>query len=107
MTRIPTIVVFILSIIAFAGCGSGVEPDAAAPVSLETTTYRVEGMHCDGCANAIAKKVGDVEGVSVCTVDLESGIATVEAAPRSEASIQKAIARLGYKVEPAADPIGG
>ena len=35
-----------------------------------TTTYRVTGMNCEHCANAVTSELGRLDGVSAVTVDL-------------------------------------
>ena len=102
MTGIKTALILAASLLVTAGCGDTGSSGTAQldPATLETTTYRVDGMHCGGCAAAIATKVGQVDGVAACKVDLESGTAVVEAAPASGQRIQDAIVLLGYTVEP-------
>lgn len=86
---------------------SGCSEVASPPPTLQTTTYRVGGMHCEGCAAAIATKVGQVDGVASCNVDLEREIAVVEATPGSDQQVKDAIARLGYKVDPPETEVPG
>ena len=87
-------------------CSRDSQPDAAAPagtttVATTTVVFEVQGMHCDGCANAIATKAGRVEGVSGCDVSFEQGTAIVEVVPDSIGDVEAAIASLGYTVNPA------
>ena len=106
MTGVKLVLILAASVLMTTGCGASESSDVVTDVStatLQTTTYRVDGMHCGGCAAAIATKVGQVDGVASCNVDLESGTAVVEAAPDSEQRVQDAIVLLGYTVNPIDD----
>ncbi len=108
MPGVKAVLFLAASVLMTVSCGASESSDSGTEVStaaLQTTTYRVGGMHCGGCAAAIATKVGQVDGVASCNVDLESGTAVVEAAPDSEQRIQDAIVLLGYTVNPVADPV--
>ena len=37
---------------------------------MTTTTYKVTGMTCEHCANAVTSELGNLGGVSAVTVDL-------------------------------------
>ena len=79
---------------------AGAKPGTATvtPVSLR---YGVEGMHCDGCVQAITDKVTHVDGVLGCSVSLQEKRAEVSVRDASLApAVQQAIERLGYKVTP-------
>ena len=81
------------------GCG-----DARPPAQAETTTvtYRVSGMHCDGCAEAIVAEVSEVKGVRKveCAFDTQTAVVTLDGdAARPEA--ERAITKLGYRIAPA------
>ncbi|MDZ4831422.1 MAG: heavy metal-associated domain-containing protein [Phycisphaerae bacterium] len=71
----------------------------ATVVANVTLTYDVEGMHCDGCVQAITAKVTKVKGVVSCDVKLDAKTATIVV---SDANVQKdveaAITKLGYKI---------
>lgn len=106
MTGVKLVLILAASVLMTTGCGASESSDVGtdmSTVTLQTTTYRVDGMHCGGCAAAIATKVGQVDGVASCNVDLESGTAVVEAAPDSEQRVQDAIVLLGYTVNPIDD----
>ena len=76
------------------GCG-----DAAEPVDLN---FAIEGMHCDGCVQAITTAVSAMEGVTACEVSLEEESAKVTATdPALSARIIEKINALGYTAEPA------
>ena len=71
---------------------------AAAPVALR---YQVDGMHCQGCVDAITDKLKHVDGVVDCRVKLEDRQADVAVRDASMApAVQQAIEKLGYKVKP-------
>jgi len=81
-------------------------PPAAAkvvdPASITTVTYRVDGMHCDGCASAIRQKVAGLAGVVACEVTYEGGQATISLADASVTpAVEGAITSLGYVIAPA------
>lgn len=62
--------------------------------------YRVTGMHCDGCAEAICAEVSEVPGVTevVCTfASGEARIALQDPVRRPE--VEQAITKLGYQIE--------
>ena len=52
MTGIRTALILAASLLVTAGCGDTGSSGTAQldPATLETTTYRVDGMHCGGCA---------------------------------------------------------
>jgi Cu+-exporting ATPase len=83
---------------------SNAEPAKAVIPAAYTTSFSVKGMHCDGCAKTVAKKVKAVEGVAECTVDLQGERATVgmDDAKRTQAVID-VVKKLGYEVEPIDD----
>jgi copper chaperone CopZ len=69
------------------------------PVEPVTVHYTVDGMHCDGCVAAITGKVTAIEGVSACTVNLESRSADVTVNdPALAPKVREAIERLGYRI---------
>ena len=65
--------------------------------------YAVEGMHCDGCAQAIVAEVSEVKGVrSVkCTFESKQAVIVLDDAT-SLAEAERAITKLGYTISPAA-----
>lgn len=66
---------------------------------MMTTSYAVIGMTCEHCVNAVTEEVNEIEGVSVVSVDLESGKLTVtsEDAPDREA-VRAAVDEAGYEL---------
>lgn len=88
-------------LLVIAGCGSSEVPGAGASAANETQTiaYTVEGMHCEGCVNAITDKVKGLKGISDCRVSLEEHRAVVTMANSAlSSSVEDAIKRLGYTV---------
>lgn len=52
---------------------------------MATTAYKVTGMTCEHCANAVSEEIGDLEGVSAVKVDLVAGgISTVTVTSANE-----------------------
>ena len=103
-------VMLAVGLTSLVGCGKVSEPADATPAvarSAETRTFGVEGMHCDGCANAITTKVSKVDGVQSCEVSLDDATATVAADPAVFDEVQAAIAKLGYDVTPASPASSG
>ena len=96
---ILTSLLFILA--ASTACTREPDPATTASVATRTVVFEVQGMHCEGCATAIATKAGRVDGVSGCDVSLEEGTATIEVVPDSIDDVEIAIASLGYTVSPA------
>ncbi|MBL9119269.1 MAG: heavy-metal-associated domain-containing protein [Phycisphaerae bacterium] len=82
---------------AQVGCkpGSG----GTANVALTTVELDVQGMHCDGCVQAITDKVLKVKGVTSCSLTLEGHTAVITtSSPDATAEIETAITKLGYTV---------
>ncbi len=83
-------------LLVVTGCGSS---EASASNETQTIAYAVEGMHCEGCVNAITDKVKGLKGISDCRVSLEDHRAVVTMAdPALSSSVEDAIRRLGYTV---------
>jgi len=68
--------------------------------AMKTTTFRIEGMHCDGCAKTIEALLGVEAGVESAAVSYRNREArvTFDPAALDEARIAAAIERAGYKV---------
>ena len=58
-------------------------------------TYNVTGMSCAACSSRVEKAVGNVEGVSACSVNLLTGSMVVEGTAE-EAAIIGAVENVGY-----------
>jgi copper ion binding protein len=67
---------------------------------VETKTYSVKGMTCQGCVSSIESKLGNIDGVQKYDVDLEKGEAVVEFDPEKVKSddIEKEFEGSSYKV---------
>ncbi len=67
---------------------------------VETKTYSVEGMTCQGCVTSVESKLGNIDGVQKYEVDLEKGEAVVEFDPEKVKSedIEKEFEGTSYKV---------
>lgn len=66
------------------------------------STFNVEGMTCDSCANKVNKAISSVKGVKSVNVSLDDEKATVVLDPKANAklvseAISKAVAKSGYK----------
>lgn len=54
-------------------------PQEALPALMATTTFNIEGMHCEvGCAARIQKKLAKLDGVENASIDFDEKLATVE-----------------------------
>ena len=66
---------------------------------MTTTTYKVTGMTCEHCANAVTTEVTALDGVSAVAVQLvPNGVSTVtvtSAAPLPEAEVTEALDEAG------------
>ena len=67
---------------------------------MKTETYKVTGMTCASCANAVQKSVGRVEGVKSANVNLATEVLTVQYANDMNIdNIKKAVINAGYGIE--------
>jgi copper chaperone len=66
---------------------------------MTTTTYKVTGMTCEHCVNAVTSEFSALDGVSTVQVQLApSGVSTVtvtSAAPLAEAVVSAALDEAG------------
>ena len=66
-----------------------------------TETFRVEGMTCDHCRNAVTAEVSTVSGVQAVTVDVAAGTVTVSCDQAVDQSdIAAAVDEAGYTLLP-------
>jgi copper ion binding protein len=66
---------------------------------MSTTTYRVAGMSCGHCVNAVTTELSKIGGVSGVEVALEAGEVTVTSdAPLDEADVVAAIDEAGFEL---------
>ena len=102
MRKVAALAAVLVAAIAVAVAIALFEIDAAALRPPVEVAYAVEGMHCDGCAQAIVAEVSEVKGVrSVrCTFESKQAVIALEdatALPEAE----RAITKLGYSITPA------
>ncbi len=69
---------------------------------METTTIRVEGMHCDGCANRVQRLLEKEPGVREAEVSYPSGQAQVKFNEHTVTTdrLREVIERAGYTTSP-------
>jgi copper chaperone CopZ len=67
---------------------------------MTSVTLKVEGMHCEGCAQTIEALLGVEPGVQRATVSFKAREAQVQFDPKAtdDARLAAAIERAGYKV---------
>ena len=62
-------------------------------------TYDVVGMTCDHCARSVGHEIRKIDGVDDVTVDLVSGLVTVESVgDLVAAEVASAVAEAGYEL---------
>jgi copper chaperone len=67
---------------------------------MSTTTYRVLGMTCSHCVNAVTEEVSKIAGVTNVEVDLSTGYVDIESqVPVSDAAVREAVDEAGYELE--------
>jgi copper chaperone len=61
------------------------------------TNLEIRGMHCDGCAGAVKRVLGRMDGVTAVEVDLARGRAKVSSRNGLDAAkLVAAVAEAGY-----------
>lgn len=67
---------------------------------MKSVSLKIEGMHCDGCANTIKALVEREPGVKTVAVSFESGEARVlyDPAATNEDKLVALVERPGYRV---------
>jgi len=61
---------------------------------------KVEGMSCNGCANAVKAAFSNVEGVSQVNINLDKKEATFEASQKvTKKQLENALEDTSYRVE--------
>ncbi|MFM7806361.1 MAG: heavy-metal-associated domain-containing protein [Planctomycetota bacterium] len=98
MRRLATLArPFALTAISCLACCT----ESGKPEPAVALRYQVDGMHCDGCVQAITDKVTHLDGVTACRVSLQDRRADISVRDETMApTVQKAIETLGYKVKP-------
>jgi copper chaperone CopZ len=102
MKRIAPTALAALILTLAAGCdGTGRDPAARIDGPSWRTAFHVEGMHCNGCAEAIVAELSETPGVRSATCSFETKRCDVELLPTAKAdTAAKAIRKLGYTVTP-------
>ncbi len=67
---------------------------------MKSVTFKIQGMHCDGCADTIKALVEREPGVTNATVSFDVGEARVlyDPATTSENRLVAVVERPGYRV---------
>lgn len=82
-------------------------PSGQAAPAEQTLQFRIDGMHCEGCAQTIQSALARLPGVTAASVVFAESLATVTGrlSEASGAEIVSAVERLGYRAMPClADP---
>lgn len=64
---------------------------------MSSTTYKIEGMTCGGCARHVEKALKGVAGVTAVAMDVARGTATVEGEAAQEV-LAASVADAGYRL---------
>ena len=66
---------------------------------MTTATYRVTGMTCEHCVNAVSGELAKLAGVTDVGVDLDSGAVTVTSErPLDTDAVRAAVDEAGYEL---------
>ena len=66
---------------------------------MTTATYKVTGMTCGHCVQAVTSEVSKIDGVTDVEIDLDSGNVTVTSQSEvQEADFRAAVDEAGYEV---------
>jgi copper chaperone CopZ len=77
---------------------SGAAPKAANVATIPVS-FEVKGMHCNGCAEAIAEETRGIPGVTGVVVSFDDSRADVTLIAGADAgAVEAAIRKLGYTV---------
>jgi copper chaperone len=63
----------------------------------DTSVFRVPGMSCAHCIEAVEGELSAVAGVESASADLETKLVTVHGSALDDASLRAAIAEAGYE----------
>ena len=87
-------------IFGFSDIVSAQDKPKEEKTKVETKTFSVKGMTCQGCVNTVETKLGKIDGVENYKVDLDKGEAVVEYDPAKVNSekIEKEFEKSPYKV---------
>jgi copper chaperone CopZ len=65
----------------------------------DTTVYRVPGMSCGHCVQALEGELAAVPGVDTADADLDTKTVTVRGRGLEDTALRAAIAEAGYEAE--------
>ena len=68
---------------------------------MNSATFKIEGMHCDGCARTIKALISAEPGVQAAEVSFKDGQARILYDPQTtrEDQLVKAVEQGGYRVQ--------
>lgn len=66
---------------------------------MTETVFRVPGMSCAHCIEAVEGGLRAVAGVESASADLETKLVTVRGSALDDASLRAAVAEAGYEAE--------
>lgn len=75
-------------------------PTTDVPSNTRVHAFRVEGMHCAGCAGSVRRAIEAVPGVGSASVDVGGGRALVRGADLDPAAIAERITASGFPAAP-------
>jgi len=71
---------------------------------MSTTTFRVDGMTCGHCVDAVTEELTALPGITGVAVELVTGgsspVTVTSDAPLDAAAVEAAVAEAGYAVTP-------
>lgn len=66
---------------------------------MTTTTYRINGMTCGHCAQAVTSELKELDGVTDVIINVDAGEATVTSdAPLAQDAVAAAVDEAGYSL---------
>jgi copper chaperone len=77
---------------------------AGGGATVEKRTFRIEGMSCGHCVNAVKKALSGLPGVTAEDVQIGSAKVTFDPTTASPEQIRTAIQNEGYRVSDAGRP---
>ena len=69
----------------------------------ERLEFRIGGMTCSHCAQAVGRALGECAGVDAAKVDLERGAAIVRGHDMDADSLRNTVESLGYTIDDQTD----
>lgn len=97
--KIAAALISIGAVLSFAPTAHAEPAQAPAATGDATAKFKVDGMHCGGCASAIKGSLGKLDGVKSVEVTLKPGGTTVVYDPKKVTTdtLKEKIEKLGYK----------